>query len=97
MKCEYIKSKLRSYSLYARIMQVSSRSLHAADWALERVASTYGTRPMRVSMMSPEGVQTTGEQWPFARWVAMALAGDGSTMPYLRNLALPDPLLQSAL
>ena len=78
-------------------MQVVSHSLHAADWALERVASAYGTRPMSVSMMSPEGVQTTSEQWPFAKWVAIALAGDGSTMPYLRNLALPDPLLQLAL
>ena len=79
-------------------VQVTSRSLDVAEWTLERLSSAYGTRPISVSMMTPEGMQATTEQWPFARWVAMASAGGPSHgTPYLRNLALPDSLLPAAL
>ena len=79
-------------------LRVTSRSLNAAEWTLERLSSAYGTRPINVSMMTSEGTEATTEQWPFARWVAMASAGGPSHgTPYLRNLALPASLLQAAL
>lgn len=79
---------------------VNNQTLDFEEWTPEGVARAYGSSPMNVSLMTPNGVRAASEYWPFARWVAVAssLGGVSSNgAPYLRNLSLPEPLLQSAL